>query len=147
MGNINDQKRTDKPSLNYISLIHQIEGGKRSNYSDEEIISGIIKSMSLGMKLRTLFETLPNLKLPRVRLMLRSYYNERSASELFQLLSNSVQNAEESPDEFLIRVYEIRKKLIFARKESGTVAVPFVDALIQSIFINCIETGLSSEAI
>ena len=147
MGNINDQKRTDKPSLNYISLIHQIEGGKRSNYSDDEIIAGIIRSMSPGMKLRTLFETLPNLKLPRVRLMLRSYYNERSASELFQLLSNSVQNAEETADEFLIRIYEIRQKLIFARKESGTVAVPFDDALIQSIFINCIETGISSEAI
>ena len=146
-GTINDQKRTDKPSLNYISLIHQIEAGQRQNYTDEEIISGVIKAMTPGMRLRTVFETLPNLKLPRVRLMLRSHYSERSAAELFQLLSNSVQSGDESADEFLIKVYEIRQKLIFARKESGTVAVPFDDALIQSVFINCIETGISSEAI
>ena len=146
-GNINDQKRTDKPSLSYISLIHQIEAAQHQDYSDLDIINAIIKAMSPGMKLRTVLETLPNLKLPRVRLMFRSHYSEKSAAELFQQLTNCIQATEESADEFLIRVYEIRQKLIFARKESGSITVPYDDALIQTIFINTIETGLISETI
>ena len=145
-GMIHDQK-SDKPSLNYISLIHQIQAGQRANYSDAEIISGVIKSMTPGLKLRTVLETLPNLKLPRLRLMLRSHYSEKSAAELFQSLTNSIQGVSETADEFLIRIYEIRQKLVFARKESGSIAVPYNDSLIQNIFINTIETGITDEAI
>ena len=145
-GMIHAQK-SDKPSLNYISLIHQIEAGQRQKYSDEEIISGVIRAMTPGLKLRTVLETLPNLKLPRVRLMLRSHYSERSPAELFQLLTNSIQGGGESADDFLIKVYEVRQKLVFARKESGSLTVPYDDSLIQSIFINTVETGITDEAI
>ena len=100
-----------------------------------------------GLKLRTVLETLPNLTLARLRLMLRSHYKERSAAELFQQLTNSMQRVEETADEFLIRTYEMRQKLIFARKESGAGTVPYDDSLIQSMFINAIETGITDEAI
>ena len=61
----------DKAYLGYISLIHQIETGQRLKYTDEEIIAGVIKAMSANLRLRTVIETLPKLKLPRLRLRLR----------------------------------------------------------------------------
>ena len=146
-GSINGQKRGDKPSLSYISLTHQIEQGERQRYSEEEIIMGVIRAMQPGLRLRTVLETLPNLQLSRMRMMLRCHYHEKSATELFQELANSVQSTEEGADEFLIRAYETRQKLVFAGKETGKDAVPFDHQLIQSIFIKAIETGLTNEAI
>jgi hypothetical protein len=147
IGTINNQKKGDKPSLSYISLIHQIEAGMKQNYPDSEIVSAVIRALQPGMRLRTVLETLPNLEIPRLRLMLRSHYSEKGAAELFQSLTNSIQHPEEEADEFLIRVYETRQKLLFAKREAGLGPVVFDDTLIQSVFINTIETGLTSESI
>ena len=145
VGQITDAKKNDRPSISFISLIHQLEAGQRQGYNGEELITGVIKCMAPGMKLRTVLETLPGLKLPRLRLMLRCHFQEKAPADLFQLLSNSVQTSEETADEFVMRVYELRQKLIFARKERSV--VPYDDALIQSMFINTIETGLTNESI
>ena len=144
-GNITDLKRNDRPSISFISLIHQLEAGQKLGYTDAELIAAVIKAMAPGMRLRTVLETLPDLKMTRLRLMLRCHYQEKSPTDLFQLLSSSIQISEESADEFVIRVYELRQKLIFARKEGSV--VPYDTALIQSVFINAIETGLSNESI
>ena len=145
-GTIGTPSRTDKSYLSYISLIHQIDSARKMKYSEEEIISGVIKAMSPGLKLRTVIETLPNLKLPRLRLMLHSHYNEKAASELFQELSNCAQHEVEEADEFLMRAYEIRQKLIFASNEVGC-TVKYDVSLIQSVYLNSIETGILSESI
>ena len=146
-GSINTQRRGDKPSLSYISLVHQIEQGERQHYSDEEIVAGVIRAMQPGLRLRTVLETLPSLRLPRLRRMLRCHYHERSATELFQELANSVQHGDEGADEFLIRIYETRQKLFFLGKETGKESLSFDPKLVQTMFIKSIETGLADESI
>jgi hypothetical protein len=79
--------------------------------------------------------------------MLRCHFNEKSAAELFQSLSTCCQRPDETADEYLMRVYEIRQKLVFAKSENGVNTVPYDNTLIQNIFINTIETGLRNEAI
>ena len=136
----------EKSYLSYISLIHQLESGQRLKYNDEEIIAGVIRAMAPGLRIRTVIETLANLKLPRLRLVLRSHFNEKAASELFHELSNCVQHDTEEADEILMRAYELRQKLLFAAQEIGS-TVRYEVALIQSVFINTIETGIIAEGI
>ena len=136
----------DKAYLGYISLIHQIETGQRLKYTDEEIIAGVIKAMSANLRLRTVIETLPKLKLPRLRLMLRSHFHEKPASVVFSELSKCSQLDDEEPDEFLMKAYELRQKLLFASKEVGSM-VQYDLPLIQSVFVNAVETGLISDSI
>ena len=97
-GSINNQRKGDKPSLSYISLIHQIDAGMKQKYPDSEIVSAVIRALQPGMRLRTVLETLPNLGIPRLRLMLRSHYSEKGAAELFQMLTNSIQHPEEEAE-------------------------------------------------
>ena len=53
----------DKSYLSYISLIHQLETGHRLPYTDDEIIGGVIRAMSPGLRIRTVIGTLANIKL------------------------------------------------------------------------------------
>ena len=128
----------EKSYLSNISLIHQLETGQRLKYN-EEIIGGVIRAMAPGLEIRTVIET-------RLRLMLHSHFNEKAASELFHELSNCVQHDTEEADEFLMRAYELRQKLLFAAQEIGS-TVRYEVPLIQSVFINTIETGIIAKGI
>ena len=134
VGNINPQGKSEKPSLSYISLCHQIEAGVKQKYSNDEVIAGVIRAMQPGMRLRTVLETLPNLELSRLRVMIRCHYSEKACAELFQGLTNCCQILDESADDYFIRVYEIRQKLVFARKENGADPNLYTDKLIKTYF-------------
>ena len=57
-GSIGQPGETNK--LNFISLVHQIEGGLAKGYSEAEVCEAIIRSISLGMALRSFLECTPS---------------------------------------------------------------------------------------
>ena len=85
-----------------VFLIYRPKSGQRLQYTDDEIIGDVIRAMSPGLRIRTIVETLANLKLPRLRLTLRSHFNEKAASKLFHEPSSCVQYDIEEVDEFLM---------------------------------------------
>ena len=84
-GSIGQPGETNK--LNFISLVHQIEGGLAKGYSETEVCEALIRSISPGMALRSFLESTPNLPLSNIRKIIRSHYLEKSATELYKSLS------------------------------------------------------------
>ena len=143
-GQIGEPGQKDK--LAYQSLISQIEIGLGKGYTEEEVTNAVVRSIQAGLQLRSYLEGLAGLTLPRLRKILRFHFQEKSATELYQLLTNISQAQKESPQEFLIRALTIRQKIVFASKEADS-KIKYDEQLVQGLFLHALETGLLDETI
>ena len=135
-----------KDKIVFISLIRQIEASVSKGYSEAEVVDGIIRCISLAVQLRRYLETLQQCTLPQLRKMLRSHFQEKSPTELFQQLVTTVQEPKEEPQAFVIRCMELRQKILFGNKEAD-LGVEYNPKTVQTLFLHSIETGLTSETI
>ena len=143
-GQIGEPNQKDK--LTFVSLVRQIESALARGYQEAEIIDAVIRTIVPGMQLRSYLETIHGLTLPRLRSILRSHFQEKSATELYQQLTTIVQTPYESPQSFLIRALDLRQKVLFASKEAG-VKLVYDESLVQGLFLHSLETGLQQEAV
>ena len=118
IGQIGEPGQKDK--LSFVSLVRQIEGALRKGYKSVEVVDAVVRAINPGMRLRSYLEGLDDLTLPRLRRILRSHYQEKSATELYRQLSTLVQEPQESPQIFLIRGLDTRQKILFASQELDT---------------------------
>ena len=109
-----------KDRIGYQSLISEIEGGLKKQYSELEVVNAVVRAVQPGLQLRDYLESVSDLTLPKLRKILRFHYHEKSATELYQILANITKNPKENPQSFLIRVLTVRQKIVFASKESGS---------------------------
>ncbi len=143
-GTIGQPGETNK--LNFISLVHQIEGALAKGYSEVEVSEAIIRSISPGLPLRSFLECTPDLPLSKLRKILRSHYREKSSTELYKALSTLTQAPNEDAQAFLFRALELRQRVIFTCKEAES-KIKYDPTLIQNLFLHSIETGLRDESI
>ena len=78
--------------------------------------------------------------------MLRFHFQEKSASELYQLLANISQSPKEDPQSFLIRALTTRQKIVFASQESDS-KIKYDEELVQGLFLHGVETRLADATI
>lgn len=135
-----------KDRLTYQSLISQIETGLKKGYTEPEVVTAVIRSIQAGLQLRSYLEGLSGLTLPKLRKMLRFHFQEKSATELYQLLANISQSPKEDPQSFLIRALTTRQKIVFASQESDS-KIKYDEELVQGLFLHAVETGLADETI
>ena len=83
-------------------------------------MDAVVRSINPGLRLRSYLEGLESLTLPRLRHILRSHYQEKSARELYRQLSTLVQEPQEGSQSFLMRTLYTRQKILFASKEADT---------------------------
>ena len=129
-GQIGEPGQKDK--LTFVSLVRQIESASSKGYSETEVIDGVIRAIIPSMQLRSYLETVSDLTLPKLRAILRSHFQKKSATELYQQLTTIVQSPEESPQSFLIRALDLRQN---------------DESLVQGLFLHSLETGLHHEAV
>ena len=80
---------SQKDKIGFSSLIKQIEAGVSEGYSEAEIVDGMICCISPAVRLRRYLETLQQCTLPQLRKMSRSYFQEKSPTELFQQMATT----------------------------------------------------------
>lgn len=102
-GQIGEPGKKDR--LTFSSLARQIENGLSKGYPESEIVAAVIRANLEGKS---------DLSLPTLRRILRSHYQEKSATELYKQLTTEVQVNKETPQNFLIRVMDLRQKILFA---------------------------------
>lgn len=102
--------------------------------------------MTPGLQLRSYLEGKENLTLPALRRILRSHYQERSATELYKQLTAEAQSSKETPQNFLIRAMDLRQKILFASQEVES-NLKYDPALVQSLFMHTVLTGLLNDNI
>ena len=59
-----------KDKLGYQALIFQRETGVTKGYSDEEVVSAVVRAIQPGLQLRSYLENKTDLTLPRLRKIL-----------------------------------------------------------------------------
>lgn len=133
-----------KDGLSFSSLEHQIENGLRKGYPDVEIVEAVIRSVSAGLKLRSYLEGKTDLTLATLRKILGAHYAEKDATVLYQQLTEAVQGPYETSLDFLVRVLDLRQKVLFAseRAQSGP---KYNKELVHSQCFQSIMTGLSND--
>ena len=139
-------KPGQKDKLSFSSLIFQIDSAERKGYLEDDIISAVIKSVSPDLDLRSYLEGKSGMSLAMLRRILRSHFHEKDATELFNCLSNACQQSNESPQEFVIRLMNLRQKILFVAKESET-RVTYNESLVQNRFLQSVITGFRSDNI
>jgi len=103
-----------------MSLIHQLEVGLKKGYSEEEVVEAVIRAVQPGLTVRSYLKICRPLTLPNLRQILRFLYHEKDSTELYQLLSSATQGTKETPQDFLIRLLELRQHILFASKEADS---------------------------
>ena len=80
-----------------------------------------------------------------LREILRLHYCESEASELFHELSSAVQSSKENPTEFLMRLMDLRQRVLFSSSQGD--GVKYQKSLVQETFIRALDTGLADDNI
>ena len=132
-----------KEALNYISLCSQIAEGKRKRYPDEEIAMAVRKAVCAGTPMRTYLDSCTEMPLSEVVSFVRNCLGEKSASELFQGLTNLVQTGEEDAQMFVLRALELREKVTRSSAVEGSVR--FESGVVHDAFKHTVKTGLRSD--
>ena len=135
-----------KDRLTFSSLARQIESGFNKGYSELEITDAVIRAITPGLQLRSYLEGKENLTLPALRRILRSHYQERSATELYKQLAAEVQSSKETAQNFLMRAMDLRQRILFASQEAQS-SLKYDPALVQSLFLHAVLTGLQNDSI
>ena len=141
-GQVGKPGQTDK--LTFASLARQIEEGIRRGYAGDDIISAVIRSITYGLPLREFLEGRTDLTLPRLRSLLRSHFNEKDALSSYQELSTTAQRAKETPQEFMIRLMNLRQRILFTSQEDDA-PVRYDESVIKNTFILALQTGIEEE--
>lgn len=143
-GQIGEPGQRDR--LTFSSLAHQIENGLNRGHTEIEIVDAVIRAISPGLQLRSYLEGKPKLTLPTLRRILRSHFQEKSATELYKQLASEVQQSKETPQSFLIRVLDLKQKVLFASQESES-GLKYDPALVQRMCLHTVLTGLQNDSI
>ena len=132
-------------ALNYISLCSQISDGRKKGYTDDEIAMAVKKSVYPGSYLRTYLDSKTDLTLEGMLSFIRSATKEKSAPDLFNDLNKAFQAETEDALQFVIRVMQLREKVILASKAEGS--IPYTSEQVQELFLHTIRTGLQDDSI
>ena len=99
----------EEGSVSFTSLVYAI----KVDYENYEIVEACIKAIEPGSKLHPYLEGKPDLTFPVLRKISSSHFGEPSATELYRQLNSSVQEPRETPQQFMVRVMDLRQKIIF----------------------------------
>ena len=141
-GQIGEPGQKDK--LTYVSLIHQIDSGLERGYSDKDICDAVIKAISPHSSLRNYILTLPQRSLKKLRSILRVFFQEKTAADLFQSMVTAIQDTKETAQQFLLRLLDARNRVLFASKEER-VEAEYSTQLVEKSFLKAFESGLRDE--
>ena len=85
-----------------------------------------------------------DLTLVKLRRIMRSHYQERTATELYHQLSSTVQQPKEKPQEFLNSLLNLRQKVLFASQETDS-ELKYDPTLMHDMFVHSFSLGLQNE--
>ena len=140
IGQVGDQK--DK--LTFVSLMRQVEEGRKKGYPESEVVAGVLKAIG-SRDLRSYLELIRDLDLKKLCEVIRVHYQEKSATELYQELIAMKQEKNEEASQFLIRALETREKILFTTEEA--VDIKYEQETVHGLFLKTLESGLLEEVV
>ena len=91
--------------------------------------------MNPKMRIRGYLEGKRHLTLANLRKIFRSHYQEKEVTEMYQLLSSRGQEGGETPKDFLVRLLDLKQKVLFASQEAHS-DLKYDLKLVQCMFLH-----------
>ena len=135
----------EKEKLTFSGLAYQINQAEKKGYDDDDICEEVIKAVTDDV-LRSLLEGKTNLTLAKLRKLLRSHFKEKDPTTLFNELSRSARLSSEDASYFVMRMIDLRTKVVFATKEVDS-RVNYPEDLVREQFMRTVTTGLRNDNI
>lgn len=126
--------------ITYASVCRQIDDGVKENFSEAELVRGILRAIKPG-NFKEMIMNKEDMTVEELKKFLQSHLGEKSSTELFQELMCAKQMETETPQQFLYRVIGLKQKILFAIKQSNT-DVRYSPATIQDVFLHTVYQGL-----
>ena len=115
-------------------------------YKETEIVEAAIRAVSPSLKLRSYLEMIQDLSLSRLRQIMKAHFKQKSATDLYQELSVLHREANESPQDFLVRALNLKQQIIFASNATDG-SIKYESSLVQALYLHVIETGLQDKTV
>lgn len=141
-GQVGDAHQKDR--LSYSSLNHQIEAALGRGYGEAEVVEAVLRAINPGLRLRSYLENHSNLTLTSLKTVLKSHYQEKEATDLYQELSQLVQGKSETPQGFVMRALDLRQRIVVASGQASH-GLKYDPALVQDMFLHAVITGLTND--
>ena len=130
--------------VSYVSILRQLDVGKKKGHKEDEMIDAIIRAVNPACRLKGYLEGRSEIGISELKQILRSFYNERTSTELYQDLCKLTQGGGETIQDFLYRGLELRQKIIFVSMDNP---VSYSHELVEKQFVQAMSTGLRIDSI
>lgn len=107
------------------------------------MIESVIRAISPSLPLRSYLEGRTDLDIYRLKKLIRSHYDEKSASDLYFQLGSASQRQNEKGTDFVLRLMDLKQRILFASQEVGA-EVKYELPVVQSTFLRAIKSGLTN---
>ncbi len=126
--------------ITYNNVCRQIDNGVKENFSDAEIVRGVLWIIKPGF-FKDMLMNKEDMTIRELKGFLQSHLGDRSSTELFQELMCTKQSEQETPQQFLYRVMGLKQKILFAAKQAGS-DKKYNPATVQDVFLHTVYQGL-----
>ena len=75
------------------------------------------------------------------------HFKQKSATELYQEVSVLHQEANESPQDFLVQALNLKQQIIFVECHATDGSIKCEPSLVQALFLHVVETRLQDESV
>ena len=129
--------------LDYMSLSYQIQEGKAHGYSTKEIKGGVIRAIK-GGSLRRYLEGRPDISEENFIKILRTHYNVKDSTTLFNEMSNAVQETTETELNYTLRMMDLRNNVLTLSREESCA---FEENMLKRKFFHSLSVGFRKDTI
>lgn len=126
--------------ISYNSVCRQIEEGLRDNFTEPEIVRGVLRIIKPG-DFKDMLMNKEDMTITELRGFLLSHLGEKSAIELFQELMCAKQGEHESPQQFLYRVIGLKQRVLFSSKQTEA-EIRYSPETVQGVFLHTVYQGI-----
>ncbi len=127
--------------ITYNNVCRQMDAGLRKNFSDTDIVRGVLRIIKPGI-FKDMLINKDDMTVNELKVFLQSHLRDRSSTELFQELMCIKQSDHETPQQFLYRVMGLKQKILFAARQADSDR-KYSAATVQDVFLHTVYQGLS----
>lgn len=127
--------------ISYNNVCRQMDAGLRENFSDTDIIRGVLRIIKPGI-FKDMLINKDDMAVDELKGFLQSHLGDWSSTELFQELMCTKQSDQETPQQFLYRVKGLKQKILFAARQADS-DPKYSAATVQDVFLHTMYQGLS----
>lgn len=126
--------------ISYNSVCRQIEEGLKENFTESEIVRGVLKIIKPG-SFKDMLVNKDDMTVAGLKGFLQSHLGERSSTELFQELICAKQRENETTQQFLYRIIGLKQRVLFESKKTDS-EIKYTPETVQGVFLHTVYQGI-----